>query len=128
MELLVVVAIVGILSAIAYPSYLSYVQRANRSDATRVLMLYSQAFERCYSQNFTYVGCAAVPAATLSPNRYYNVAATNVTATDYTLTAVPAGPPQNDDTLCTSFTLQGSAGQSATGAAPNASQFCWGAN
>jgi len=131
LELMVVVAIVGVLSAIAYPSYLSYLQRGNRSDATRALMLYGQAMERCYSQVFTYVGCAAVPAVTTptpSPNRYYTVTLTAATATDYTITAVPAGSPQISDTLCTSFTLSGSAGQSATGAAPNPSQFCWGAN
>ena len=131
-ELIVVIGIIALLASLAFPSYTAYVQRGNRSDATRALMQYAQAFERCYSSTFDYSKAACtptlVPVASVSANGYYNIALTAISATDYTLTATPAGPPQNADTLCTSFTLSASAGQTATGAAANPSQFCWGSN
>src|SRR5581483_11568183 len=92
-ELMVAVAIVGILAAIAYPSYQAYVIRSNRTDATRALTADAQALERCYSQNFTYVGCPTVSAAaTSSANGYYSIAipAASLTASSYVIQATPA--------------------------------------
>lgn len=53
-ELMIVVAIVGILAAIAYPSYQNYVLRSGRADGQAKLMEILQAQERFYSQNQTY--------------------------------------------------------------------------
>ena len=53
-ELMIVVAIVGILAAISYPSYQSYVERTGRSDGIAKLSEVMQAQERFYSQNQTY--------------------------------------------------------------------------
>ena len=62
-ELMITVGIVAILAAIAIPSYSAYVMRSNRTDATRTMVADAQALERCYSQTFTYLGCAPLPAA-----------------------------------------------------------------
>ena len=124
-ELMIACAIVGILAAIAIPSYTAYVQRSNRTDAVRALTLDAQALERCYSQAFTYVGCATVPVGpVLTSQGNYNVTLGNLTATTYTLTALPVSPQQLGDTTCTSFVLIQTGAQSATPAAN--SRTCWG--
>ncbi len=54
LELMIVVAIVGIIAAIAYPSYTEQVVRGRQSDGQAMLMEVMQAQERFYSQNQTY--------------------------------------------------------------------------
>jgi type IV pilus assembly protein PilE len=132
-ELMIAVLIVGILAAIAIPSYANYVKRANRSDATRSLSATAQALERCYSQNFTY-NVATCPMSGVSPvpssQGYYSITITvNVVAgppatESYSLSALPVLAPQTADADCTSFTLDSTGLQGATPAG-NA-QTCWG--
>jgi type IV pilus assembly protein PilE len=125
---MITMAIIAILAAIAYPSYQVYVRKSNRTDATRTLTLDAQALERCYSQNFSYLGCPTVTtAATASPNGYYSVIipAATLTANSYVISATPApGSVQNNDAQCTSFSINSSGTQTSTGTAP--SQTCWG--
>jgi type IV pilus assembly protein PilE len=130
-ELMIAVTVVGILAAIAIPSYSAYIKRANRTDATRALAFTAQALERCYSQNFTYAA-ALCPAAAATPatssQGYYTI--TIVVAAGppqtYSLTAVPALAPQTGDTTCTSFTLDNTGLQGATPAGNT--KTCWGSS
>src|SRR5438128_4422753 len=55
-ELLVVIVIIGILLAIAIPSYLGFRDRANKADALANLRQAVPAAEGYYSDNQTYVG------------------------------------------------------------------------
>ncbi|KXJ32827.1 MULTISPECIES: type IV pilin protein [unclassified Pseudomonas] len=48
-EVMIVVAIVGILAAIAYPSYMEHIRKGNRADAEATLMQLSQFMERYYT-------------------------------------------------------------------------------
>jgi type IV pilus assembly protein PilE len=127
---MIAVAIVGILAAIAIPSYLAYTQQANRTDATHALTVISQALERCYSQSFTYAGCAAAPVgSTASSQGYYTVALTVSTTPTmtYSLSATPLKSPQLTDEQCTSFTLDNTGKQQAfnSGGVDN-TKVCWG--
>ena len=126
-ELMIAVGIVGILAAIAIPSYSAYVKRTNRTDATRSLSVTAQALERCYSQNFSYA-VATCPVAGVTPTPssqgYYTVTIAITGPTTYTLTAVPLLAPQTADAACTQFTLTNTGLQSALPAGNT--QTCWG--
>lgn len=134
-ELLVVVAIVGILAAIAYPSYQEHVREARRSDARVSLLELAQFMERYYTSNGRYTLTAASNAAgpalpfTESPKdgttKYYdlsllNSAANDLTATHFTLQAVPKGTMAGD--RCGTLTLTNTGVKGAGGPVDD----CWG--
>ncbi len=126
-ELVIAMGIVAILTAIAYPSYLQYTQRGNRTDATRNMMLLAQALERCYSQSFSYLGCPNVPASTTT--QFYTITLATGSASEFTLTAVPHGPPQSEDTACQKFTMSSGGVQTAVDASnADTTTKCWGSN
>ena len=87
-ELLVVVAVIGILAAISYPSYTSYVIRGKLAEGTSALSDGRVKIEQFFQDNRTYVGAPA-PAATTN----FTYAVTNGTpaASTYTLTATGRG-------------------------------------
>ena len=126
-ELVVTILILGILTAIAIPSYSAYTHSAKRSDATRTMTMDAQALERCYTQAFTYAGCAQVAASAPSAQSYYTVVVAT-TANSYTITATPASPgPQTTDATCQTFTLNNAGTQGALdGSSSNTTQTCWG--
>ena len=61
-ELMIVVAIVGVLGAIAYPSYKNYVLKSRRAEARVALMEVLQQQERYMSQHNTYIAFSEDPA------------------------------------------------------------------
>ncbi len=108
-ELMITVAIIGILAAIAFPSYTSYVLKSHRSAAITALMELASKEARYYSTNNAYVkslttlGYAADPMpVTSSTTKYYNLSVTGVTADGFTLQAVPVGNQVND--TCGTYT------------------------
>jgi type IV pilus assembly protein PilE len=53
-ELMIVVAVIAILSALVYPSYKEYVAKSRRAEAKTVLLSAQQWMERFYTENFRY--------------------------------------------------------------------------
>jgi len=100
-ELLIAVAIIGIISAVAFPSYSEYVRKTRRSDGHLALLNQIQSMERCKSTAFTYTGCAL--SSTTSNENYYDLTLAS-TASTFTVTATAKGA-QTSDTGCTVLTL-----------------------
>lgn len=119
LELITVMVIVGILAAIAIPTYRQQVLRSNRSNAKSILTQTAQVLERCFTRTSTYTGCAVLPVTT--QEGLYTVTGV-ITGTTYLLTAAPQGT-QARDTSCGSFTLSETSvrGVSGTGTLDE----CW---
>lgn len=110
-ELMIVVAIVGILSAVAYPSYSEYVRRGHRAEARAALLQAQQWLERAATATGTYPLTASFPAALKKvPNDRYDISLASPTGgvkadegRTYTLTATPKGSQTGDK--CGSYTI-----------------------
>ncbi|HEY3646159.1 MAG TPA: type IV pilin protein [Gammaproteobacteria bacterium] len=136
-ELMVVVAIVGIIAGIAYPSYLKSMQKGRRAEAKTELTRFAQALERCYSSNGTYqnTGCSTVEDSSgnflsglqSSPNKYYNITASTLSPIAYKLTATAvSGGPQANDTGCTVMNLDNTGKRtSGSTSATTDTGSCW---
>lgn len=118
-ELMIVVAVVGILAAVAFPSYQNYVQQTRRADAQAALMELAHHMERHYTANGSYT--AATLPFSQSPRdggtAMYSLSLTAQTASAYTLSAEPTNGMSGDS--CGTLTLdnlgrKGSGGAVAT--------------
>lgn len=121
-ELMIVVAIVGILASIAYPSYRENVNSGRRADGQGALVNVAQRLERCFTQFNAYNSANCGVAFPLdSPEGFYTITAPTLTATTFTLSAAPQGP-QTADTRCATLTLTHSGVRNASGTQPDR---CW---
>ncbi|RXZ44479.1 type IV pilin protein [Crenobacter cavernae] len=125
-EVLIVLAIVGILLAVALPAYQQYVQRSRRADAHAALMAASQKQSRHYLFNNQFADTlASLGISANSDARYYTLAnpVSPNRAASYSITAtVVAGGPQARDTDCATITLTAA----SSGAIDYAEAACWG--
>lgn len=95
-ELIIVLAIVGILAVLVYPSYRENVERTRRADAKAVLMQNAQMMERIFTENGTYTPGGSNPTIiSKSPidgdEVWYTMSFGTTTAGSFVIEAVPTG-------------------------------------
>jgi type IV pilus assembly protein PilE len=106
-ELMIVVVIISILAAIAYPAYQQHVREGKRADAHAALLRIATIEEKFFSNNNQYavstttLGYAAHPAA--SNDGYWAISITGVGPATFTLSAAPANG--HVDPACPAITL-----------------------
>ena len=106
-EVMITVVILGILAAIAYPSYTQYIAKSTRSEAHAALMRLANLQEQYYLDNRTYatdmtkLGLSANPFIT--ENGHYSIASSGTGS--FTLTATAQGVQASRDSKCKTLTL-----------------------
>lgn len=106
MEVMIVVAIVGILAAIAVPMYGEQVKKGKRNDAMQALLAASEAAERYKAANFSYAGLDGNLGSVFATQvpvdgggaAYYTLSIT-ANNTEYEITATATGSMAGDGNL-----------------------------
>lgn len=128
-EMMVVVAIIGILAAVALPSYQESVRKSRRSDAVVMIAKIQQAEEKWRANNTTYtqvlgpagLNISADAETVVSGSGYYNVTVSTPTGSGYIVTAdAITSKSQSSDTACLKLVMTVSNGN--TTATPD---NCW---
>ncbi len=120
---MIVVVIIGIITAIAYPSYMQSVLKSRRAEGKALLLDAANRQERrfadttpnAYSNNMTDLGYAASPA--ISENGYYSLASTATNGFTLTVTAIGS---QARDTECATMSINALGQKTSTGGGQ-----CW---
>ena len=129
-EIMIVVIIISVLSAIAWPAYQNYVTRSNRTAAQSCLLEQAQFMERFYTQHMSYENSrngasVALPsggcAAQLSDK--YTIEIDDVDDDSYVLVASPVGAQESRDTKCGVLGVDQTGAKTASGEA--GASGCW---
>ena len=136
-EMMITVAIIGILVAVAFPAYNQSVVKSRRSDAKTALLDLAQREERYLStaNQYTtsapllgYGTSATLPVSVMSGSAsYYQLAVTVPTSapTTFSATATPTGVQATKDTQCATYGLTQTGAQSVTGTSSASPGDCW---
>ncbi len=125
-ELMIVVAVLGVLLLLVLPGYTESVRKSQRADGMRFLMELASRQERFYAQNGTYTddpNDLGLESTTSSEGHYsLTVASCGAgIATCYKLTATPIGG-QAKDTKCANFSIDSLGQRTASG---SLGDQCW---
>lgn len=131
-ELMLVVAVAGVLSGVAYPSFMGQLQKIRRADAMVAVLQIQAAQERWRSNNLAYGALAEIGVSAASAAGHYTLQVNAPSATGYEIVAAATGS-QAHDTPCRTLRLrveggnlvQASGADAATTNAPQQNRQCW---
>ena len=129
-ELMIVVFIITLLAAIAYPTYMDQVVRVRRDAAKTCLSESAQFMERFYTTNLRFDQTLAGAPVALPPcnsgtdvTRFYTISLTAIGQRNYTVTAVPKPAQASRDTACGTLGLDNTGTKTETGT--STVDDCW---
>lgn len=129
-ELMVAVAIVGILAAIALPNYTEYVKRASRAEAVAALLDAANKQEQYFVDNREYTELASdIGVQSKTENGHFELTIKVTNKNAFTITAKPVAGPVKGDGDCTALSITDIGTKGAQGAKTNKGadiDYCWG--
>ena len=105
-EVMIVVAIIGILASIAYPSYVDYITKSGRSEGVAAVMRVANLQEQYYLDNRAYATDMAklgLANPFVTEHGHYSVASAGTSS--FTITATAQGSQAARDSTCTTITM-----------------------
>lgn len=114
-ELMITVAIVGILASVAYPAYTNQIVKTRRVDTQRELTNFAQSMERYFTSNGRYVtvvGGATCGVSAPAATTFYTFASSNCSDNTFTITATPVNTSSQKDDGTLTLNQQGVRGGS----------------
>jgi len=125
MELLIVLAIIGILAGLAYPRYNQHLTTAHRSYAKVALNDLAARLEQYYTQNNSYAGAtlSGLGVSDVNYKFYYQLKIDQALDDKYVISALPQGKQAQEDADCGSLILDQTGNRSVTGSAK--AEECW---
>lgn len=126
-ELMIAVAIIGVIASIAFPSYNSYIQKTRRSAAAACLSEHAQFMERYRTSNMSYSGATLATLACstdLSTAYTFAFKAGEPTASTFEIEATPRSTgPMASDTACATLSTTHTSAKKISGTGTVAD--CW---
>ncbi|KAA0985606.1 prepilin-type N-terminal cleavage/methylation domain-containing protein [Pseudomonas sp. ANT_J12] len=119
-EIMIVIAIIGIIITIGYPSFTEYMKKGRRAEVTGLLSEQAQILERFYSKSNVYTGATGLSAG----NDFYTITPT-LTDQAFTLTAVRKSGTSMATDKCGDFTITNTGVRSMLNATAT-TKDCWG--
>lgn len=104
-ELLITLSIIGILSTIAYPCYMTHLHKIQRLDGQMALLNLAYHLQKYYNEHQEYLGATmeGLGLKALSSQQHYAVSISELRSDTYLLTATPVKSQANDQ--CAKLTL-----------------------
>ena len=136
LELMVVVVIIGIIAAIAYPSYTQFIVKSKRAASSSVLLQVADRQQQFFMDNKQYatklstLGFAAddfminddgTMVSASNSRRTYKITLSGATATAFTVEAIPQLVQASRDSDCGTMTLTSAGAKGQSGSGDN----CW---
>ncbi|MCR8934714.1 MULTISPECIES: type IV pilin protein [unclassified Pseudomonas] len=121
-EIMIVIAIIGIVITIAAPSYTEYLKKGRRAEVVSLLSEQAQILERFYTRNNVYIGVTGLSAG----NDFYTLTPT-ITDQTFVLTATRKSGTSMATDKCGDFTLTNTGVRSMNNATTGlTTKDCWG--
>lgn len=124
-ELIIVLAIIGILAGLAYPRYSQHLTTARRAYATVALTDLAARLEQYYTQNNSYAGASLsrLGISDINYKNYYQLKIEQTTNDQYLISAIPQNQQAQSDTDCGTLSLDQAGNKNITGSGKV--EECW---